>query len=203
MTDAQFWTREAPAYAARPVGNVPAWDATLARVRAWMPPEAEILEFGCGTGSSAIRLADAAAHITATDYAEGMIAQAKAKPAPANLTFLTAAPGDPTLAGRRFDMVMAFNLLHLIRDLDGTLAQMRDHLAPGGLLVTKSVCLGGRWRVFMPVIGALRLVGKAPYVRFMTRAGLETAIDRAGFEILETGDYPARPPSRLVIARRI
>ena len=48
----------------------------------------------------------------------------------------------------------------------------------------------------------MQVFGKAPYVNFLTIDRLERAIESAGFEILETGDYPAKPPSRLVVARK-
>jgi hypothetical protein len=50
-------------------------------------------------------------------------------------------------------------------------------------------------------VGALRLVGKAPPLRFVSPARLEAAIAAAGFVIEERGDYP--PPSRFVVARRL
>lgn len=201
--DAAFWTGIAPKYAARPVGDVPAYERTLDRVRAWLPAKADVLEVGCGTGTTALKLADAACHITAIDYAQGMIDIADAKPAPDNVTFLTATPDDPALPDASYDAVMAFSLLHLLPDLDSGLDQMRAKLRPGGLLIVKAVCLGGRYRVLVPLIWTLQRLGRAPYVNILTPAQLEDAIARAGFEILETGDYPARPPSHFVVARMI
>jgi hypothetical protein len=46
----------------------------------------------------------------------------------------------------------------------------------------------------------MRMIGKAPPLRFARPARLERSITEAGFEILERGDYP--PPSRFVVARR-
>src|SRR4051812_34257206 len=39
-----------------------------------------LLDRGCGTGRHAVRLARAGAHVTAVDFSEQMLAQARAKP---------------------------------------------------------------------------------------------------------------------------
>jgi SAM-dependent methyltransferase len=97
--------------------------------------------------------------------------------------------------------VLAFNLLHLVPDLPATLAEARDLLKPGGYLITKTPCLGGnRYAALWPVVSVLRLIGKAPPLRFIGANRLEAQIAAAGFDILERGDYP--PPSRFVVARR-
>ena len=54
-----------------------------------------------------------------------------------------------------------------------------------------------------PVIGAMRLAGKAPYVRFLSIEALESEIGAAGFEIIETGNYPVKPPGRYIVARKL
>lgn len=202
---AEFWTKLAPRYAAKPVEDMDAYDQTLRRVRSWLPADADVLEFGCGTGTTALRLADAARHITATDYSEGMIEIANGKLEDGrtdNVTFLTASFDDADLPAESYDVVMAFSLLHLLPDLPGALDAMRARLRPGGLLITKTVCLGNRRWLFAPLIGAMRLVGKAPWVAMLTPEDVQNAIRTAGFEIVETGDYPAGSRAHFVVARK-
>jgi SAM-dependent methyltransferase len=98
--------------------------------------------------------------------------------------------------------VLAFNLLHLLPDLPAALAEAHGLLKPGGLLITKTPCLGGRYRVLWPVLAALRLFGKAPPLRFLTPASLETTVTAAGFTIEARADLPRKPPSRFLVARR-
>lgn len=49
-----------------------------------------ILELGCGTGKNTPFYASLADHVTALDFSEGMLAQARAKSPPANVTFAVA-----------------------------------------------------------------------------------------------------------------
>jgi SAM-dependent methyltransferase len=200
---AAFWNRVARRYADMPMRNPDAWNATLDRVAARLSPADHVLELGCGTGSTALRLAPRVAAYTATDDAAGMIAIAteRAGETP-TLHPLEARPGDGSLPPGPFDAVLAFNLLHLLPDLPAALAEAHDLLQPGGLLITKTPCLGGRYTVLWPLVRALQAVGKAPALRFLSPATLEGGITAAGFTIEARDDLPRRPPSRFVVARR-
>lgn len=200
---AAFWNRVARGYAAMPMRNPEAWEETLARVTAQLSPGDHILELGCGTGSTALRLAPRVAAYTATDDAAEMIALTTERGADTpGLHPLHARPGDGSLPPGPFDAVLAFNLLHLLPDLPAALAEAHALLKPGGLLITKTPCLGGRYRVLWPLVAALRLFGKAPPLRFLTPHTLEGAITAAGFTIEARADLPRRPPSRFLVARR-
>jgi SAM-dependent methyltransferase len=202
---AAFWNRVARRYAAAPMRKPEAWETTLDRVRAHLSPAARVAELGCGTGSTALRLAPHVASYQATDDASEMIAIARERQVAdpvSGLFFRTGRPGDGSLPGGPFDAVLAFNLLHLLPDLPAALTEVRDMLRPGGLLITKTPCLGGRWIVLWPLVAAFRMAGKAPPLRFVRPSRLEADIAAAGFEIVERGDYPANPPSRFVVAKK-
>ena len=202
---ARFWDRIAPGYARKPVKDQVSYETTLERTRARLSSGDDVLEIGCGTGTTALKLADAARHILATDISPQMIriGEEKAREARiANVDFLAATVEDTRLDGRGFDAVLAFNLLHLVEDLDETLRRVASLVKPGGHFISKTVCLEGQGWYFKPMISVMQTFGKAPYVNFLTIKGLERDIEAAGFEILETGDYPAKPPSRFVVARK-
>jgi len=79
-------------------------------------------------------------------------------------------------------------------------------LPTGGYFISKTPCLadpslGLKRFLFKPMIGLMRLIGKAPFVRCFTHAELEAAITFAGFEIVETGNFPAL--SRYIVARKV
>ncbi|MCY4333363.1 MAG: class I SAM-dependent methyltransferase [Litoreibacter sp.] len=206
MTDtAAFWDRIAPKYAKDPIKNMDAYEQSLERVRSHLSERDHVLELGCGTGATALLLSPNVAHVTATDISPGMIAQAEARlKGGENVTFKTATA--ETLQGLQgaADVVTAFNLMHLVADLDVFLAQAANLVKPGGLFISKTPCL----RQFNPLvrvlIPAMQLVGKAPAtVSYFTTEQLENAIAKAGFEIIETGSYPVKPPSRFVVAKRL
>ncbi|MEM7753889.1 MAG: class I SAM-dependent methyltransferase [Pseudomonadota bacterium] len=204
MTDAAFWDRIAPRYAKQAISNVGAYEETLARVQTYLGAETIALELGCGTGSTALRLRPGTKHYVATDISPGMIDIANAKtaehagPAP---EFRVASVEAAAYTHDNFNTVLAFNLLHLVSDLDALLATIHDILPENGLFISKTPAIGGKWYL-RPLIGAMQLFGKAPYVSYMTVADVDACIAAAGFRIEETGLYPPATPSRFIVARK-
>lgn len=198
-----FWNKAARRYAARPMRAPESYEATLERVSAHLKPSDTVLEIGAGTATTALRLAPHVAHYIASDGAAEMVAIGHEKRAEAglsNLTILRATPGDLPQDLPKPDVVLAFNLLHLLPNLSTDLKLIHALLPPGGLLISKTPCLSGRYRLLQPVVAGLKLFGKAPPVRFLSGRTLEHMLTQAGFAILETDDLP--PPSRFIIAQR-
>ncbi len=201
--EAQFWDRLAERYAQKPIDNVEAYHQTLDCTRAHLSKDDDVLEIGCGTGSTALLLADAVDHITASDISGGMIDIARAKEQPAgHVDFMQATVFDKRLEPEAFDVVLAFNLLHLIDDTAGAVRQVHRLLKPGGLFISKTPCLSARNPLLRIMIPVMRLVGRAPYVRFLDVQELDALIAAEGFQIVETGSYPAKPPNRFIVARK-
>lgn len=202
---AVFWDRIAQKYARQPIGNEAAYEASLARVRHWLEPRMEVLEIGCGTGSTALRLAPDAGQIVGTDLSDQMlrIAAQKAEEAGTGNVRFVLSDALQAGAGAQFDMVTGFNILHLLEDLPAVLAHLHGRLRDGGLFVSKTPCLSGKpW--LRPLVWAMQAVGKAPRpVFFLSPERLEAAVTAAGFEIVERGDYPPTWPARFLVARKV
>lgn len=206
MTEAVFWTRISEKYYKSPIRDPDAYERTLERVRSYLAKDDNVLEVGAGTGGTAMRLRDAVNHYTASDFSEGMLEHARSrKTGDENVTFLRADVTDRILRTGMYDAVMAFSLLHLVPDLPAALRNIHGALKPGGYFISKTVCLKDRSFWFLPLIlPVMRLFGKAP--KTVTRLSiddLERQIEWAGFEIVETGNYPAKPLARFVVARKV
>ena len=206
QTNVKFWDGIAVKYSKSPIKDVPAYEYTLGRTRSYLKTTDRVLELGCGTGGTALALADAVDHMTATDLSNGMldIARAKATDTP-NVTFqacdVADAPDGP------FDAVMAFSLMHLVPDTDAALAHIHSRLKPGGLFISKTPCNPTRraplgYRLIRIVLPLIQLVGKAPYVNFMDIREWDAKVTAAGFDIIESGNHPAHPPARYIVARK-
>ncbi len=206
-----FWDSIAEKYAKRPITDLEAYQYSLDRTRTYLAPTDHVLELGCGTGSTALLLADSVARYIASDLSPKMIeiGQAKAKTQGIdNVEFIATDVSDAQPAGTVYDTVLALNLLHLLQDLPTRLSEIHGLIKPGGLLISKTVCLPTKglplkYRLMKGILPLAQMLGKAPYVNFMTTTKLEQIIAAAGFEILETGSYPVMLPGRYVVARKI
>lgn len=182
----KFWDRIAENYARRPVGDEAAYQKKLEVTRGYFRPDMDVLEFGCGTGSTAIAHAPYVKHIRATDISAKMIeiAQRKADAAKIeNVTFEQAAFDDLELGEGAYDAVMAHSILHLVEDRDAVIAEVYRALKPGGAFISSTACIGDFMGFFKLVAPIGYFVGLLPLVRVFTRKDLEESLTKAGFVI--------------------
>lgn len=200
----KFWDKIAEKYAKRPVGDEAAYQKKLEVTRGYFQPDMEVLEFGCGTGTTAIYHAPAVKHIRATDISANMleIARAKARDASVeNVTFEQAAIDDLTVADESVDVVMGHSILHLLEDLDGAIAKVHRMLKPGGVFVSSTACIADfmAWFKFIAPIG--RAFGVIPYVKVFSARHLKDRLTAAGFT-LDHEWQPGKNKSLFIVAKK-
>jgi ubiquinone/menaquinone biosynthesis C-methylase UbiE len=207
INDARFWDRIAPKYARGKISDIAGYERTLERTISHLRADDHALEIGCGTGSTALRLAPHLGHLIATDISGEMVAIARDKALAANITnlhFEKAAADEAGKPGSDFDVVFAFNALHMLDDLPRHLRAMHDMIAPGGLFISKTPCLGDMNPLIRLAVPVLQFFGKAPFVNSFTGAQLEAAIETAGFTIIEREFHASKGKDTrpFIVARR-
>ena len=75
----KFWNKIAKKYADKPVADQAAYEKKLQLTRNYFQPDMEVLEIGCGTGTTALSHAPFVKHIYALDFSESMIQICKEK----------------------------------------------------------------------------------------------------------------------------
>ncbi len=191
-----FWDRIAHKYAADPIADMAGYEATLRRVRAFLSVNQDVLEIGCGTGTTALQLAPSTRSLLATDLSAPMIAIAQeklaAQPVP-QLRFAVADADTAAFAQGAYHAVLAFNLLHLVGDLDQALGVAVQALRPGGLLITKTPCIS-EMNPLIPhlALPVMRAIGKAPHVLCFKANALQAAISRQGLDIVSVERHGTR-----------
>ncbi len=95
----------------------------------------DVLEIATGPGLLAKQVAPAARTMLATDYSDGMIAQAKKGDCPANLRFEVADATMLPYADDSFDAVLIANALHILPEPEKALREIDRVLRPGGILI--------------------------------------------------------------------
>lgn len=196
-----FWDKLAARYDAQPIDDPEAYQAMLDRIISYLEPGDHVVELGAGTGPTALVLAPHVARYDLTDFSAEMIAIAAAKTADVdNIICHQIAADDPDLP-RGVDVVLALNLLHLMKDVPKSLRLMNGMIAPGGFLISKTVVFQGFGRLLWPPIKVMQLFGKAPHVTTMTQASLERMVKAAGFEVVSCEMLPRKGRTCMIVAR--
>jgi ubiquinone/menaquinone biosynthesis C-methylase UbiE len=206
--DARFWDRIARKYAAAPISDTAGYERTLARTRDVLKPADTALEFGCGTGTTALKLAPSVARYVATDISPEMIAIGREKAGEGgvrNVEFAVATPDASPWPDASFDAVLALNLLHLVAAREAALKNVHRLLRPGGLFISKTPCLKEMNPLIRLAVPVMQAFGRAPYVAFFSTQELEQEIEAAGFEIVERARHASRGKDARVflVARKI
>ena len=182
----KFWDGIAKRYSEKPVADEAAYHKKLAVTRNYFHTDMEVLEFGCGTGSTAIAHAPYVKHILATDISSKMIEIAQAKAGAdnvKNVTFKQTAIDGFSVADQTFDTVMGHSILHLVDDKDGIISRVYMMLKPGGVFVSNTACLGDRMKFFKFVGPIGKFFGLMPMVKVFTTQELLDSLTGAGFTI--------------------
>jgi malonyl-CoA O-methyltransferase len=99
-----------------------------------------VLDLGCGTGRHALWLANRGARVTAIDFSEGMLAEARAKPGADGVRFLVHDLHRPLpFEAGAFDRVVSGLVLEHLHDLAFVFGEAHRVLAPGGHAVVSAM----------------------------------------------------------------
>ncbi len=187
-----FWEKIANHYSKQPVADEAAYQKKLHVTREYFQPDMEVLEFGCGTGSTAIAHSPYVKHIQAIDISMKMIeiAQGKADAKNVeNVTFRRSAIDEFSASDRSFDAVLGLSILHLLDNKEEVIAKVYKMLKPGGIFVTSTACIADTMKFFKLVAPIGKFLRLMPVVKVFTTRELEHSFTAAGFEI----DYQWQP----------
>jgi len=203
VTSAEFWDRVAPGYSKQPISDTESYARKLNATQALMKPNMKVLEFGCGTGSTALEHAPHVASLDATDVSATMVAIGRQKAEDAGIENVNFSQSsiEEFDDNRSYDMVLALNLFHLLPDRAAAFKKIHRLLKPGGFFISSTVCLADRMWYLRPVIPVLQWLGKAPYVDFLAANDVLLELATAGFETQEHWTH-GRANSLFVVANK-
>jgi len=203
-SSARFWDKIADKYAKQPVADEASYQRKLEITRSYLKPDMEVVELGCGTGSTAIAHAPYVRHIRAIDVSPRMIeiAQGKARSGGIrNVTFERSALEDVEIDTGSVDVVLAMSILHLVEDRDRVVEMVFEMLKPGGIFVSSTICLDDDMKWLKAIAPLGRMTGLMPKVGFFTKSDLEGCIKRQGFEIERTWK-PGKRKAAFIVAKK-
>lgn len=203
----KFWDRTAERYAKRPVSDEATYHRKLIETQSYFRPNMRILEFGCGTGTTAVHHAPHVRHIDAIDISENMLKIGRGKASEAgidNITFTGGTLAEFNAGDASYDAVLGLNVIHLLPDRQAEIAEVARILKPGGIFVTSTVCLAHSYLRFIKLLAPLgKRLGLMPDVFILAEAELASEITRAGFEIERQWHHGPNGIAVFMIARRV
>jgi malonyl-CoA O-methyltransferase len=148
------------------------------------------LDLGCGTGRHALWLAAAGATVTAVDFSEGMLAEARRKPGAEAVRFLFHDLHAPLPFGAEFELVVSGLVLEHLRDLDPFFAEARRVLKPAGRAVVSAMhpamfLRGSQARFTDPDSGEIIQPGSVPH----SISDFFMSAQRAGFRVTNMTEH--------------
>lgn len=183
----KFWDKSAEKYSKSPISDETTYRRKLTETQYFLAPEMRILEFGCGTGMTAIYHAPNVHHIDAIDISKNMIDIGRRKARDAgieNINFTLGTLKDFNADTASYDVVLGLNVIHLLPDRQIVIPEVARILKPGGIFVSSTACLGNSYLRFIKLIVPIaKLLGLMPDVFVLTEIELRQELENAGFAI--------------------
>ena len=198
----KFWNLIAAKYAASPIADRSAYETKMARIKTLLTPEMSVLDIGCGTASQCADIAQCVDRVTGIDISGKLLAIARQRMAERqldNVELLQTAVFDERLRPGSFDVVMAFFVLHFFEDVDAVIGRVHELLAPGGLFISETGCLGDRSQFTGRLLRFAGRLGLLPAITVLTTRQLERSLANAGFGILEKTKFSKRPDAEFTL----
>ncbi|MEL7510257.1 MAG: class I SAM-dependent methyltransferase, partial [Cyanobacteria bacterium J06554_1] len=167
----KFWDNIAERYSKQPIADEASYQKKLQVTREYFRPDMEVLEFGCGTGSTAIVHAPYVKHIRAIDISSKMIEIAQGKADAENIdniTFEQLTLEDINIPENTLDAVLGLSILHLLENKEEAITKVYQMLKPGGIFVTSTTCLGDTMGWFKLIAPIGKFLGLFPLVKVFT-----------------------------------
>jgi len=206
MQAKQFWDKMAGKYDKKSLRKYQkAYEDTIEISRKYLRSHDRMLDFACGTGITTIALAPSVQHVTAIDISGEMIRLAKDKATVNgidNITFKATTIRDKDLENGSFDVITAFNVLHGLEDVNGSLNRIWELLRAGGIFLSVTDCLGEKRTMQSILYAVLSRMGVIPKINPFKRIDLVNMITSRGFALIEEENLYASPPNCYLAARK-
>ena len=183
-----FWDLFSRPYTKQPVADEVSYQRKLELTRKYLDTDSDVLEYGCGSGLTALSHAPFVNSILGTDYSGRMVDIAKANAAEQgidNASFEQGAVEDLARLEVPFDAVLALNILHLVPDWKAAIAESFRLTKPGGIFASSTICME-KLNTVLKLMSAFADATKLmPRLSPMSEDDLIAALENVGFEIVE------------------
>jgi 2-polyprenyl-3-methyl-5-hydroxy-6-metoxy-1,4-benzoquinol methylase len=202
----KFWDRMANNYDRQVNQDDDAAIKTIEKTKHYLKRSHVVLDYACATGKFTFEFAGLVKDVQGLDISSKMIAVAQNNAAQRqieNIHFEQTTIFDERYTKEMFDVILAFNILHLVEDPQQVVERIFSLLKPGGFFISDTPCLG-EGKPFMSFV--LSLLGKVrlvPRISIFSIAELTTLIAQPNFQIMDAEDGGEAPVHYFICARRM
>jgi 2-polyprenyl-3-methyl-5-hydroxy-6-metoxy-1,4-benzoquinol methylase len=169
-----------------------------------------VLDYGCGTGTTACELANQVKKIHAIDISPKMIEISKQKAAGSkveNINFEATDIFDSGLKKETFDTILAFNILHTVSNPRVVVQRINELLKPEGLFISVTPCLRDKIsflvNIQIQLVRILCKIGIIPIpIRRLKSTELDNLMASGNFEPIDTENIYKGASSYYMVAKK-
>lgn len=183
---------------------------TLKNTKKYLKASDIVLDYGCATGTKALELAGHVKKIYGIDISSKMIEAAKRKAVERkieNVDFAQTTLFDERFKEESFEVILAFNILHLLEDSRQAVQRITELLKPGGLFISIAPCLGEKMAFLTKLQFSLFLllgkIGLFPSIKRFKFSELEDLIATGNLQIIETERFYGELSGYFIVAKKI
>jgi 2-polyprenyl-3-methyl-5-hydroxy-6-metoxy-1,4-benzoquinol methylase len=201
----KFWDRTAYEYDKEEKKDELSYLNLIAIVKKHLSSNDIVLDFGCGTGLVCNEIAGNVKMVYAIDISSEMIEIARNKAIKrkiSNINYVYTTIFDERFKADLADVIIVFNVLHLLEDSQKVMQRINELLRPGGLIISTTPCLGEK-----PLLNSLFLIGSKigiiPKIKSFKKSKLVHLFKKVKFEMIETDCLKYNSLQYLIIAKKL
>lgn len=202
----KFWDRSAKEYENKKINWEKIYNKAVENTKKHLNSSDVVLDYACGAGVITAQIADYVKEIHAIDISSKMIDVAQRiadERKIENINFLKTTIFDDRYKEESFDVITAFNILHLLEDSNEVIQRINELLKPGGLFISETACMGEKKSLlgtFLSLLGKLRII---PYLNPLKFSELEDLLTEGNFQIIETEDLQQKQTNYFIVAKKL
>jgi ubiquinone/menaquinone biosynthesis C-methylase UbiE len=201
----KFWDKAAKSYDKNEEKDKSVYENLFHTIKNYLNNDDYMLDIGCGTGVLHDKISPHVMSITGIDYSEKMIAIAKEKATQNtlnNVEYLCESLDQITLREKKFNLVTAFYLLHLLPHLEDELKYIHEMLNPNDIFISVTPCLK-KSHLLGAFLSFSSSIGLTPELKKYQYEDLVDRMEKTGFKIIEVNPIRKSTHEYLIVARKI
>ena len=205
MKSEKFWNKRAQKFDQEDKPDSPVRKERYARIRSYLNKNKTLLDYGCATGSLSLEFGNDVKEILGIDISAKMIELARIKAKDnnyQNLKFVQGEIHDDQFKSTRFDVIIAFYVIHLVQNPQKTLNHLAELINPEGFLIMEVPCLKQTNFIKRFFLKGFTKMAGLPYMHTFKSIDIDKMIKGTGLKVVENHFDDQKFPRYFIVAKK-